>query len=556
MEKKKNKKTKWWVTLGVLVLVSGLLFAGVEYANDLLTEMVNNQLTEQVKAMDNVSVSYESIKVDLWHGSAYVSNLRYCSNHDNVLEDSLPGFIVESKMTQFQFLSYLSYVRNKEVKIGKVVANDVSAIANYASHKDTIPVAGGDTVNATTKMDISKSVLKYLVSINVRNVAINNGSLRFRDINSPLEADCDSLYLNVKNIGYDFSRDSIFYNDSVYYCSIKNIKFVQPDGKYTLTVDELYSKNTENLTIKGIRHTCNVPKERLAVVNGKVPAIWSDLNIDEVQTSRVNIVRSVINENINIDSVTVTGGSVDLYQDMTYPYTTVQRPFQAMLKKVNMPIDVKKVKLRLDKFNYTYTSGIFPPSTIRMNNIDASVIRISNTDLRDLVVLLKCSINGGGGYMVMNMRLLKDDICSWRERIILENANLKAFNGFLGTMAGAEVKGRVRKMECYAKGDSASAGGTFVMEYSGLEAKIIKGKSPIKQLNENSKALNGLVKIILPPANPAKPGDKPKAYRVKGKRDLYKPYMIYMLSPMFNGLQETLLAPFYLHKEIKEKRGK
>lgn len=554
MEKKKNKKTKWWVTLGVLVLVSGLLFAGVEYANDLLTEMVNNQLTEQVKSMENVSVSYESIKVDLWHGSAYVKNLRYCSNPDNVMIDSLPGFIVESKMTQFQFLSYLSYVRNKEIKIGKVVANDISAIANYASHNDTVLAV--DTLNAKTKMELSKSVLKYLVSINVRNVAINNGSLRFRDINSPLEADCDSLYLNVKNIGYDFSRDSIFYNDSVYYCSIKNIKFVQPDGKYTLTVDELYSKNTENLTIKGIRHTCNVPKEKLAVVNGKVPAAWSDLQIDEVKTSKVNIVRSVINENIKIDSVTVSGGWVDLYQDMTYPFTTVQRPFQSLLMKVNMPLDVKKVKINLDKFNYTFTSGIFPPSTIHMNNIDGSVIRISNTDLRDLVVMLKCSMNDGGGYMVMNLRLLKDDIGSWRERIILENANLNAFNGFLGNLAGAEVKGHIRKMDCYAKGDSVNASGTFVMEYSGLEAKIIKGKSPIKQLNENSKALNGLVKILLPPANPAKPGDKPKAYRVKGKRDLYKPYMIYMLSPMFNGLQETLLAPFYLHKEIKEKKGK
>lgn len=567
MGKRKHKGTKWWITLAILVVVVAAVLFGMEYASNMLTELVNNQLREQVSRMDNVSVSYDDIEVDLWHGSAYVKNLRYCSNPDNVLTDSMPGFIVEAKMTQFQFVSYLSYLRKKEIKIGKVVTNDISAVANYVAKDttqqntadkvlvagtDTIQIAKADTVMAADQMAISKSILAFVASINVNRIVINNGSLRFKDLKTSLEADCDSLFLSVRNMGYDFSKDSIFYNDSVYSCSVKNIKLVQPDGRYTLTVDEVYSKNTENITVKGIRHTCNVPKNKLAKELGNKPAIWSDLKIDEVKTSKVNIVRSVIKENIKIDSITVKGGWVELYQDMTYPYTTVQRPFQSMLLQLKMPLDVRKVKINLDKFDFTYTSGKFPPSTIGMNNMDVTVIRISNTDPRDLVVLAKCSIDNSGGYMVLNIRLLKDDLCSWRERIILENSNLKGLNGFLGNIAGAEVQGHVRRMECYAMGDSTTAAGTFCMEYKDLQAKIIKGKSPIKFLNENSKFVNGVVKAVLPPANPAKPGMKPKAYNVKGERELYKPYIIYMLSPMFEGLKSTMLAPFFIHKEIKE----
>lgn len=564
MEKKKERA--WWITAIIVAVVVTAIALFIEYANGILRQMVNEQLTEQVRNLKNVTVSYEDIDVNLWKGSAYVKNLRYCSNPDNVLYDSVPGFIVEAKMTQFQFVGYLTYMRTKNISIGKVRTTDVVATVNYGQ-PDTIVQsksnvklveAKGDSIILThdtlnnSQISISKAVLAFVAAINVNNVVVENGSLRFRAINSPLEADCDSLYLTVRNLGYDFANEVISYNDSVYECSIKNIRFVQPDGKYTLTVKELYSKNTENITIKGIRHVCNIPKEKLAVVNGKIPSVWSDLSIDEVKTSKVNIVRSVIDAKIKIDSVNVTGGTVSLYKDDLFPPVKVQRPFQALLAELAVPLDIKKVHIKLDRFHFTMISSVFTKaSTMHMNNLDIVARRISNVDPRDIVAMVKGSMDGGGGHMTLNLRLLKDPKCTWRERIIFENSNLAAFNGFLNDLVGVKVGGKLSRMECYAVGDSMTANGNFVMEYTGLDAEILKGRSPIKALQKNTKALNGIVKIVIPPSNPRKAGEAPKKYNVKGKRNLYSPYMVYLLSPMFDGLKETMLAPFYLNKEIK-----
>jgi len=540
----KNKRTAWWITLSIIVGIVIVLSVVINYANNMLTNLVNSKLMEQVSTMKNVSISYEDIKINLWNGSATVKNLRYCSNPDNVLYDSVPGFIVESKLTKFQFVQYKLASERREVKIGNVVVNDISAYAYYQKRDSSY--------KSPSKVELSKAILSFVAAINVNKISIRNASLRFKDLQSSLSAEFDSLYLDVRNLGYDFETDSISYNDSIYYCRVKNIKFVQPDGKYTLTVDELFSENTNNFTIKGIKHVCNVPKEKLAIVNGKVPAVWSSLDIKKVKTSKFNLVRSIVNENFKLDSVNVSGGTVVLYQDLTYPYKDVQRPLQKMIGKIAKPVQVKCVNVNVDRFYFTFTSGIFPPSTLHMNNMKVSVRNFCNVGNDDVTIAAKSLLDGGGGSMSMQFIFENNKKCTWKEMLVLENGNFNAFNGFLGKLAGVEVKGKVKKMQCIAKGDTLDATGRFVMQYKDLEVKVIKGKSPIKELNDNSKFVNGLVKVIVPPANPAIPGTTPKQYRVDGERDLYKPYIIYVLSPMFDGIKETLLAPFFLVKEIKE----
>ena len=124
----------------------------------------------------------------------------------------------------------------------------------------------------------------------------------------------------------------------------------------------------------------------------------------------------------------------------------------------------------------------------------------------------------------------------------------------LGNIAGVKVSGNLHKVEAVYSGDTLTSHGRFVMEYDNLEAEVLKGKSPIEFLNKNSKSVNGLIKVIVPHSNPLKPGAAPKVYKVKAKRDLNKPYFVYIMGGVFDGLKETMLAPFFLHKEIKEDR--
>jgi hypothetical protein len=185
-----------------------------------------------------------------------------------------------------------------------------------------------------------------------------------------------------------------------------------------------------------------------------------------------------------------------------------------------------------------------------MNNLNLYMHRISNIDRRDMVALMSTSLDGGGGFMTLNLRLLKDEQSTWRCRVFIENSKMSAFNPFIEKLSGANVSGNLKRLEGYFTGDTLNAKGEFVMEYDNLDAKVLKGKSPIPQLNKYANTINGIIKLMLPRSNPSKPGQAPKAFKVDAKRNLYKPYFVYILSPMFCGIKETMLQGLFLAKEI------
>lgn len=540
---KKSTGIKIFITAALVIVVALVVSYGVSYLNNQLSNKVRQRLFEQVRGIKEVTVTYDSIDVSVFRSSVTVTGLRYCSNAKNRLEEEEQGFIVESAETKFHFPMLLYYMIRKNIHIGSVEINDISTIVHFKKKREED--------KSPDQMDISKNLLKFIAAINVNKVDVNNASLKLKSLSTSLYAEFDSLYVSVQNLGYDLENDSIFYNDSIYSLSLKHIKFIQPDARYILRVDEVSSKNTENITIKGIKHMCTLNKATLTDVLGKKPATWTDLHIKEVKTSRINIVRSIVNESIKLDSITVRGGYADIYQDLTYPHTTVQRPIQSLLAKVTLPLDLKLITVSLDRFHYTFTAGIFPPSTLNMNSMDVKIKHLGNIDTRDVVIDLKCNVDGGGGRMSATMNLVKDKESTWNEHILVENGDFKAYNGFLGKLAGAQVSGELNRLEVKASGDTMNAYGTFVMEYKDLDAKIIKGTSPIKQLNKASKLVNGAIKIVVPHSNPERAGQNPKTYNVSGERNLYKPYVVYMLTPMFRGFEVTLLAPFFRKDEVK-----
>ncbi len=551
---KSHKKRNWIVIVCIVVFVALALIAFVSYASKVLTSVVNDRLRAQTASIDG-SFSYGDLKVDLWRASVYVNDLKYVSDSTGLLSKERPGYQIDIKEAKFIFLRYFAYLIKKDVKIGEVRLSDVSSVIVLPpkAAKDSVRDknnAVSDTVSSHSTIGMSKKVLEFVASVNVNKVSVENASLKLQEVDSKLDLSFDSLNLHVRNLGYDLSKDTLTYNDSVYECSFSNLKFIQPDGKYTLTVKSFNTKDAEGININGIRHVCNVSKEKLAIVNGKVPVIWSDLSLNNISTTDVNIVRSVISGYVKLDTIKVEGGNVVLYRDNTYPPVHVNRPFQVLLGRISIPLDVRTLILKLNTFTYTQKEANMSPAAIGMNNLSLSAHRISNIDNRDLVALMSTSINNGGGFMTLNLRLLKDTASTWRCRMFIENSKMEAFNPFIQKLSGANVSGNLKRLEGYFTGDTLNAKGEFVMEYSDLDAKIIKGQSPIPQLNKYANTINGIIKLMLPHSNPLKPGYKPKAFKVDAKRNLYKPYFVYILSPMFCGIKETMLHGVFLDKEI------
>lgn len=553
---------KRWVIPVVSILVT-LVVVGVALicVSNVLSDVVNSTLREQTERIDG-SFTYDDIDINLWKASANVSGLKYVSDTTGVLSDSLPGYEINVKKAEFKFLRYISYLISKDVKIGEVSLSDINARINIVTKRTedaqklqstgSAVAQGTDSIadEESPSIVMSQKLLEFVATINVNQVKVENASLKLNAIDSDMRLSFDNLYLDVENLGYDFSKSKLTYNDSIYYCALKNLYFKQPDGKYTLTVGAFNTKDAGSVNIERLHHICNVPKERLAIVNGKVPAVWSDICVHNISTSDVNLVRSIIDGYVKLDNVDISGGYLNIYKDDTYPPVKVQRPLQIILEEVVIPLEINRVNVSLDRLNFTEKLPKAPAASIGMNTVALEAHYINNTNKSDIVALLKASMNNGGGFLTLNLRLLKDKDYTWRARLFFENAKMEAFNPFVEQIVGANVTGRVKRLEAYYVGDTLTASGDFLMQYDNLDAKIIKGKSPIEELNKHANTINGIVKLVIPHSNPMNPGDTPKAFKVMGERELYKPYFLFFLSPLFDGLKVTVLAPFYLSRMI------
>lgn len=549
--KKRHKKRNWLIPLSIVAVIAVVIFLLGSYASKMLSSVVKDRLQAQSESMHG-TFTYGELDVNLWRAAVNVTDLNYKLDTTGIKPNGIAGYEIGIRRAEFVFLRYWTYLLKKNVDINRVALYDITSDMSIydmppaQKHEDE---ASKDTLTSGT-IAVSQKLLEFVAAINVEKVSVNNASFKLKSITSKLDLSVDSLFLDVENLGYDFSDNKLHYNDSVYICSLRNLYFVQPDGKYTLTVKSFDTKNAGEIKISGVHHVCNVPKEELAEVNGKIPAVWSDVSINSLKTSKVNIVRSVVEGYVKLDSVNIAGGYASIYKDDTYPPVKVQRPFQPLLAKVTIPLDVRTVNVALDKFSYTQKSKGFPASSLGMNNLSLYMHRISNIDKRDMVALMSTSLDGGGGYMTINLRLLKDDESTWRCRVFIENSKMSAFNPFIEKLSGANVSGNLKRLEGYFTGDTLNAKGEFVMEYDSLDAKILKGKSPIPQLNKYANTINGIIKLMLPRSNPSKPDQAPKAFKVDAKRNLYKPYFVYIISPMFCGIEETMLQGLFLAKEI------
>lgn len=550
--KDKQKKRKTGVKISVLVVIIVIIAAliGVAKTNGLITKTINQKLQEQSAALQAGSFSYGGIDVNLWKATAIVKDLKYVSDSSGVKNTKLSGFEIGIRETEFYFLEYWSLLKNKKLIVHSVTLNDIESSLEIDDSRPVIPKDSTDT----GAMDVYKTVLEFVATINVSKVNINNASLVVDNIGNSFHFQLDSTYLSVANLGYDLANGEVSYNDSIYAFSVKNIKMIHPDGKYRMEVGSVKSMNAGPLTIENITHKCLVQKEKLAEVNGKIPAVWSNLKINKIETSKVNILRSILNEYVKLESVSISGGFADLYKDDTYPPFKVSRPIQCSLAKLQIPLNVKKLDVYLDKFLFTEKLPNIPAATLEMHKIKASVHDVNNTDYRDIVAKVSCAMANRGGFMTMDLRLHKNEQSTWDFKFGVTDGKFGAFNDFLGNLAGVKVSGDLEKVEAVYSGDTLKSKGTFVMLYKNLEAEVIKGKSPFDILNKTSKAVNGLIKVIVPHSNPLKPGAAPKEYKVSAKRDLYKPYFVYIMGGVFNGLEETLLAPFFIAKEVKDKK--
>ena len=528
----------------VIASIVLLLSVAVFYANYVITALVKEKLSEQMVKMDGEQLRYDDINVDLWTRSVFVSNLFYSSCVDT-LSSTKPGFEISIEEVAIKYVHVLSIVRNKELNVKKIIIDGLNAKV-YTVDK---PIK----TESQQRKDIEtyKTILQYIAMMDVKNVSIKNAAVDAKSITSSFAFSADSINISAHNLCYNLVDSALTYNDSIYEISLKHISFVQPNGEYKITVNSAYTTNADQLEIEGMRHICLIPKTKLAEHRGCVPVIWSDIELDNVETNRFNVIRSVLQGHLDVDSVFIKGGKIDLYKDNRYPPVKVDRPIQTLLMQIKQPFHIRHVSFAVQKFHYAQKEKNAEPGVIGIENMNVRIDQIQNVKKNIIKVHVDGPLNSHGGYLDMHLKLYNDPKCTWNCHTILINSYASAFNSMVLPLFGAELNGQIDRIDSKYEGDSLTAKGIFTMIYHDVEAKIIKGDSPYAKLNKYSNTINGIAKMLIPRANPSQPGKEPKSFVVETQRNLYKPYFLHFITPMFKGVEETLLSEFFLSKQVR-----
>ena len=217
--KKVHKKRGWIVAASVVTVVAVAIFLLVSYASKMLSSVVKDRLQAQSESM-NGTFTYGDLDVNLWRASVYVTDLDYKLDTTGIKPNGIAGYEISIRKAEFVFLRYWSYLLKKKLDINRVVLHDIASDMtiydmppkqNEEAHKDTL--AGGSIA-------VSQKLLEFVAAINVDRVAINNASFKLKSITSKLDLSVDSLFLDVENLGYDFSSNKLHYNDARYAISI------------------------------------------------------------------------------------------------------------------------------------------------------------------------------------------------------------------------------------------------------------------------------------------------------------------------------------------------
>lgn len=542
-----HKGKRWlWVLLTTIVIIVVVALCAIEYANGVVNTLIRERVGAGLENVHGMKIAYDSIDVDLWSSSARITNLHYCSDSTGMLDPDSTGYDVRVNSIEIKYVEVFRMIVNKELYIFRVTVDGIDAVVATGAEARKEQAQSGS-------IDGYKKMMEFVSLLNVNRASVSNGSFHMYNTTTDFDFSVDSIYFSVHNLCYQL-RDTIFtYNDSVYDLSMRNLRYVQPDGKYTLSAGYMSSRNAKGILVKNFRHVCNVPKERLAVVNGKVPAMWSDVFVEKFHTSPINVLRSVLDDRrIEIDSVVVDGGYVNLYKDNTYKPVKVQRPIQALMMGVNMPFYIHHVVVHMPTMLYQQKELGRPVCNLRVNSIYSNIINVRNTPGTVMKAYTRVNI-ANGGRMTMQLDLNMDKPCTWHNHTVLRSTDFSCFNPMVRPLIGIEVGGHLDSMLFDARGDSTTGKGQFMLAYHNISAKIIKGECPIKFLNDNAKSMNSIVKSFIPVSNPLQVGKSPKAYKCEATRNQYKPYFLHFVSPMFDGIKKTMLPGIYFEQKVKKK---
>lgn len=538
-----KKGTK--ITLIVLGVIFAIGIAAFVCADVLVSRLVNKEVNKALVNLPGCEASVGTIHLRFFSATAAVNDLHFAYHGEPLRAKDTIGPGVEIHVDRidvgrvfysllFQRRVLISDVRIKRPQVELWMDENHPELCFPQIHDEGLEKANNVLKDARLML-----------------FAVKNASFKLHSLSSKLDVAVDSCSVKVHDLQYD----SVFtYNDSVYEFSLASAAIMFPDGRMRMETHNLSHEDQGAIEIGATRIANTMPRKKLGELV-KEPVTWMDMQIESVKIAPLNPIRKALAQDLSLDKIEATVKQMDIFRDERFaPKEPFQMP-QEILMAIPATFLVKHVDARINKIDIEFASTDINCGEIHLGDIQAEVDNITNKRGATLTARGGCPIQSGKAKAGFTMTMNK--AADFSLKLHAEKINADFLNPFIRPLVGITFELAMDTLDTQYAGNSEKAKGTFRMLYHGLEVQVHKEDNiPYKIVTKNANTFTTLANTLLPKSNPTAVDIHPRAYEVEWKRDVWKPFPLYMFGPCINGAVETLLPGLYVHKEVKNKKSK
>ena len=530
-----KKKGRFWrklliitsIFIGCLALSVLLLWRN---ADRILTSYADQKLNEFIAHSDSFNLSYSDLDLNLAKGTVRLKDVSFS-------KDSISATV---KTLEAGNINPREVWKTRQLMLDYISLNGVKLSALLGHKADTVKVKSLDS----THNQQPSGIQKFIDTIGVSKVMLKGGELSFHRLGNHMRLGIGDINLNLYDIGYGISSGHFGYCDSLYDLSLSKISFTSGTGLYAMSLDSLSTRNSGKIAISNFKGENTVGKLQLTNKKGKVPVSWTEFKIKKLHTSKVNIVRSVNERKIEIDSVVVNGNQLTVFRDARHAAKTATKMPQEALTSISIPLHIKNVDVRMPYLKLENQPQKGSTGSIQLHDVAFSLNNVSNQEGNTLKARIRPHLGKGSGDI--HLHLVNDKNSSFTLEANLKNVKGSDLESLLNPLFGVSVSADISKLTSNVNGNRNSASGSFCLQYTDLQ--IHMNKQSQKKIDK-SDLVNHFAGAAIHKQNPRKPGEPPYSCTVNVKRDPMKPVGNYLTSILFDGVKKTVLRDLTL-KEV------
>lgn len=544
-----NYKKILSIAAWIIGILCALLCAIVISLDLFISKLVKNRVDEALVKMPYQTVSYEDIHVRLLERQADVTHIVFRADSSRIpIMDSLNMTIQRVDIKGIHILRTLQEQRLEIDGITIIAPHIYACIREPQSSNPT------EQINVTSQTDIESyhALLRFIAELDVTNVQIVQGGMQLISSYSHLAISMDSIDMGVYNLRYNLVDSTFSYNDSLYSIDLRHIRFMLPDSLTAIEIDHFHTHDAQGIRLNGIHLWNTIRPLQLAELRNREPGYWTNMHIQELHTTPVNIIREIIDKEIYLDTISICADTVQVLKDNRFESKLPYLMPQEQLQKLAIPLHISHVNLQANRLYFRIATTHINQGELALNDVQVGIDNIRNT--KGEVVKAQLQAILGKAKIKGSIALTMDEACKVIIKIETQNALLSSINHLIRPLVGMSVTSNIDSLRAHYYGDKEHLRGEFMMAYHDLHVTVhSEDNIPYKILKKNAKAINGMINAFIPKSNPSAFSitQIPLSYQIEGDNRPDLPTELYLSYPLIDGVIKTMLPGLFVHKRTK-----